>query len=96
MYSWKAFFSYGVIRAVFSLSTVGIIALYFFKDLQVSTLIAYILFLIFASYTNFFDYLKANELPTSRVYNSGIPTTLTMLTTLYILMGVGFNIYKLF
>ncbi|MCT7911677.1 hypothetical protein N5912_07535 [Arcobacter lacus] len=95
MHSWKNFFIFGIQRAIISYTTFGFIALIFFKVLTTFTVISYILFLITASYVNFFDWLKFHNSPTPRLYNTGYVHTFRTLFAIPVFIGIFHNIFKI-
>lgn len=84
MHSWSAFYAFGLQKAIFSLTTLifGITGYLTQGGIKHGTLI-WVIWLVVASYDNYFDYLKKYNQPTPQLYNSKIPFLLSSLISLY-------------
>lgn len=84
MNNWNAFYAFGIQKSIFSLTTLmyGITGYLTQGQIKYSTII-WIIWIVVASYDNYFDYLKKYNYPTPQLYNSKIPFLLSSTGSLY-------------
>ena len=94
MYSFENFNKYGFQKTLFSIPTLIFALTGLINQVpNIYGLIIFFLYLIIGSYTKFFDYLKSNQLPTPRLYNTKIPTFLFQMLSYYIVYSFIVSIY---